>query len=106
MFGKKAPWIVLGTALCQPAVSAEVPERKVVTKVQPVYPQLARQMNVAGTVKIEVVIAANGTVKSVKPLGGRPLLIQAASEALRKWRYVPGPETTTVVEFQFHPAAD
>ena len=51
--------------------------------------------------KIEVAIAANGSVKSVKPLGGHPLLIQSASEALRKWRFAPGPETTTIVEFHF-----
>jgi len=60
-------------------------------------------LNVSGTVRIEVVIAPNGSVKSLKPLGGHPLLIQSASEALRKWRYAPGPETTTIVEFKFHP---
>jgi TonB family protein len=108
MFGNKSRWLVatvLGAALCHPAAWAEA-ERKVVSKVQPTYPQLARQMNVVGMVKIEVVIAANGSVKSVKPLGGHPLLIQAASDALRKWRYAPGPETTTVVEFNFHSAAN
>ena len=75
-----------------------------VYKVKPAYPELARQINVAGTVKIEVVIAANGTVKGLRPIGGHPLLIQSASEALRKWRFAPGPETSTIVEFQFHGA--
>jgi len=106
MFGKvKASWLlaaILGVAMCQASTAPE-PDRKVVTRVKPAYPVLARQMNVAGTVKIEVVIAANGSVKSLKPLGGHPLLIQSASEALRKWRFAPGPETTTIVEFQFHP---
>ena len=106
MFGKvKARWLlvaILGVALCQVSTGTE-PDRKVVNRVQPAYPELARQMNVSGTVKIEVVIAANGSVKSLKPIGGHPLLIQSASEALRKWRFAPGQETTTIVEFQFHP---
>ena len=107
MFGKvTARWLlagVLGAAMCQASTAAE-PARKVVNRVKPAYPELARQMNVTGTVKIEVVIAANGSVKSLKPIGGHPLLIQSASEALKKWRFAPGPETTTIVEFQFHPA--
>lgn len=107
MFGNQQfRWLMvalLAAALCQAAAGAEL-ERKVVNRVKPAYPELARQMNVTGTVKIEVVIAANGTVRTLKPLGGHPLLIQSASEALRKWRYAPGPETTTIVEFQFHGA--
>ena len=102
----KVRWVlaaILGVAMCQASTGAE-PDRKVVNRVQPSYPELARQMKVTGTVKIEVVIAANGSVKSLKPLGGHPLLIQSASEALRKWRFAPGPETTTIVEFRFHPA--
>jgi TonB family protein len=105
MFGKvKASWLlaaILGVVMCQASAGAE-PDRKVVKRVKPAYPELARQMNVSGTVKIEVVIAANGTVKSMKALGGHPLLIQSASEALKKWRFAPGLETTTIVEFQFH----
>jgi TonB family protein len=106
MFGKaKARWLlaaILGAALCHASTAAD-PDRKVVNRAKPAYPELARQMHVAGTVKIEVVIAANGTVKSMKPLGGHPLLIQSASDALRKWRFAPGTETTTVVVFQFQP---
>lgn len=107
MFGKvKARLllaVLLGAAMCHASTAAE-PARKVVIQVKPAYPELARQMNVTGTVKIEVVIAADGSVKSLKPIGGHPLLIQSASEALRKWRFAPGPETTTIVEFQFHHA--
>jgi TonB family protein len=107
MSGKqKSGWLMVALiafALSRPAAGADI-ERKVVSKVKPAYPALARKMNVAGAVKLEVVIAANGTIKSVKALGGHPLLIQSATEALQKWRYAPGPETTTVVEFQFHSA--
>ncbi len=85
-----------GTAIC-----AENDERRVKQKVQPAYPELARQLKLVGTVRLEVTIAGNGSVKSTRVLGGHPLLIQAASEAVKKWRYEPGAETTTVVEFHF-----
>lgn len=104
MFGMtKGRWVmvaVLGLALCSPASTTES-ERKVLSKVKPAYPALAREINISGTVKIEAVITANGTVKAVRPLGGHPLLILSATDALRKWRYAPGPETTVIVEFQF-----
>jgi TonB family protein len=80
--------------------------RKVKSRVAPVYPSLARQMNIAGTVKVQVTIAANGTVKSTKLVGGHPLLANAALDAIKKWRFDTGPEETTgVVEFKFDPTA-
>jgi TonB family protein len=55
-----------------------------------------------GMVRLEATIAPNGTVKQVKVLGGHPLLVQAATDAIRKWKYAPaGEETTAVVEFRF-----
>ncbi len=101
----KRLWVlvaVLGFAVSLPAANEES-DRKVVTRVAPTYPELARQMNVAGTVKLEIAVAADGEVKTVRPLGGHPLLIKSAGEAVRKWRYAPGRETTLIVEFQFHP---
>jgi TonB family protein len=75
--------------------------RHVRNKVEPVYPELARKMNLTGTVKVEVVVAANGTVKEAKVVGGHPVLASAALEAIRKWRFEPGPEETGVVNFKF-----
>ena len=75
--------------------------RKVKTKVAPSYPELARKMHVSGSVRLEVLIASNGQIKSVKPLGGHPLLIDAAENAVKQWRYESGPEATEVVEFKF-----
>jgi TonB family protein len=78
--------------------------RKIRSKVNPVYPELARRVNAAGAVKLEIQIAPSGEVRSVKALGGHPLLIPAAEDAIRKWRYEPASETTTtVVEFRFSP---
>lgn len=80
--------------------------RKVKSKVAPVYPELARKMNVAGTVKVQVTIGPNGAVKAAKALGGHPLLIESAVDAVKKWKYEPGKdETTTIVQFNFNPAS-
>jgi len=75
--------------------------RKIKTRVNPQYPELARKMNVSGSVKLELLVASNGQVKSVRPLGGHPLLIDAAETAVKQWKYEPGPEATEVVEIRF-----
>ena len=82
-------------------VHADDGARKIKSKVSPQYPELARKMNVTGSVKLELVIAASGQVKSVKALGGHPLLIDAAQNAVKQWRYEPGPEGTELVEIRF-----
>ena len=78
------------------------PERKIVDKVAPVYPALARRMNMKGVVKLEVVVRANGTVRSAKIVGGNPVLVDSAAEAVQKWKFEPGAnETTGIVEVTF-----
>jgi TonB family protein len=77
-------------------------DRKVRLRVSPLYPELAKRVNATGTVRLEVEVAPNGEVRNVKALGGHPLLIPAAQDAIRKWKYEPAKETTTaVVEFRF-----
>ena len=78
--------------------------RRAKSKVQPEYPELARKMNITGTVRIEVVVAANGTVKDAKIVGGHPVLATAALEAVKKWRFEPAAmESSGVVDFKFEP---
>ena len=78
--------------------------RRVKSKVQAVYPQLARKMNLAGTVKVQVVVAPNGDVKEAKVVGGHPVLANAAMDAVRKWRFEPAAgESTGIVDFKFQP---
>ena len=78
--------------------------RRAKSKVQPVYPELARKMNISGSVKIEVVVAPNGTVKDAKIVGGHPVLANAALDAVRKWRFEPATvETSGVVDIKFEP---
>ncbi len=77
--------------------------RRVKSRVQPIYPDLAKKMNVSGSVKVQVVVAPNGTIKSTKVIGGHPLLVEPAMDALKKWKFEPGSEeTTTTVEFKFN----
>ncbi len=81
-----------------------VGKRKVVNRIVPSYPQLARTMNLKGTVRIEAVVAPNGAVKSVAVKGGHPVLVQAAENVIQKWRWEPAThETHEPIEFSFDP---
>jgi protein TonB len=76
--------------------------RPIKTKVMPVYPELAKKLNVNGTVRVELVVAPNGQVKSAKAVGGHPLLIEAALSAARQLKFTPAAEETTeIVPFNF-----
>ena len=78
--------------------------RKISSKVVPIYPALARDMKIAGSVKIEASVAPNGTVKSAAILGGHPLLAQAGLDAVRKCKWeAAGHETKELVILNFHP---
>jgi TonB family protein len=78
--------------------------RKVKNKVAPTYPELARRMNISGTVKVLVVVAPNGELKDSKVVGGNPILVNAAMDALKKWKFEPAAEESTgTVEFKFQP---
>lgn len=85
-------------------LSTEELSRKPKNKVEPVYPDLARRMNIAGTVKLEVVVAPNGSVKSSRAVGGHPILVNAAMDAMKKWKFEAAPtESSGIVEFRFRP---
>ena len=78
--------------------------RKLKSKIAPLYPELARRMNITGTVRLAVVVSPNGTVKSSKPVGGHPLLVSAAMDAIKRWKFESAPtESSGVVEFKFEP---
>jgi TonB family protein len=79
-------------------------ERKVVNRVTPQYPEIARSMNLRGNVKAEAVVEPNGIVKSVEVKGGHPVLVRAAQNAIYKWRWAPAShETREAIEFRFDP---
>jgi TonB family protein len=87
-----------------PAMAQGELTRKAKTKVAPAYPDLARRMNITGTVKVLVVVSPNGALKDTKIVGGNPLLVNAAMDALKKWKFEPADsESTGTVEFKFQP---
>lgn len=91
-------------AMAQETVKTEELSRKPKTKVAPVYPDVARRMGVTGTVKLSVVVAPNGTVKSSKVIGGHPVLVNAAMDAMKQWKFESAPtESSGIVEFKFQP---
>jgi TonB family protein len=99
--------VLVGTAVVPRRASAQDREidagkRKIRMKATPIYPALARQMNVYGRVKIEATVAADGRVVATRVVGGSPLLVMAALDAVKKFQFEPGPkDTTETVEFQF-----
>ena len=106
-----ALWAVLTLAVPLGSIAADAQQtqseeivRRAKTKVQPPYPELARRMNLAGTVKIEVVVMPNGTVKGARVVGGHPVLAGAALDAAKKWRFEPASaESSGVIDFKFEP---
>jgi TonB family protein len=111
-FQKMRPWagagflalLVAATFHPMPAVAQGELSRKAKTKVEPAYPVLAKRMNITGTVKVLVVVSRNGSLKDTKVVGGNPLLVNAAMDALRKWKFEPADtESTGTVEFKFQP---
>lgn len=58
-------------------------------KVAPAYPPMARQLGMQGDVEVEARISEEGTVESVKPLTGNPVLLNAAVAAAKQWKFTP-----------------
>lgn len=97
--------VVLALSLPSASAQQETKQavgRKVTSRVAPSYPDIARRMNLTGTVKVGVVVAPNGRVKQTHVIGGNPVLVDAALAAVQKWRFAAGPEETTeLVELKF-----
>ena len=95
--------LLAGSSAFSQSGSTDETKRKVKSRTTPAYPELARRMNVSGKVKIEVVVAPDGRVKTTRVVGGHPLLVQTCQDALKEWKFVPASEETTqIVEFEFH----
>jgi TonB family protein len=91
-------------------VSPETMQKRIVTKVQPAYPEAARNAETEGMVVLDAVIAPDGSVKRLHPVSGPDLLVQSATEAVQSWKFEPylsngkavEVETTIAVEFRLH----
>jgi periplasmic protein TonB len=101
-------WIFCWAAVLAPAASfaqqEESPARKVVSRVVPDYPPMARSLNLRGSVRVDAMVSPNGTVKAVQVKGGHPVLAQAAESAIRRWRWqAANHESLETIEFKFDP---
>jgi TonB family protein len=61
--------------------------RKVKSSVKPAYPEVARQMHITGTVRLEATVTPDGHVRDTRVVGGSPMLAQEATNAVKKWKY-------------------
>jgi len=85
------------------AISAQE-SRRALSKPTPRYPEIARKMNLAGSVKVEIVIGPDGRVKGTNVVGGHPILVDATLVALKEWKYEPAKgETNVTLTFDFRP---
>ena len=88
-------------------VQTQVPQaqsggRKAKLNTPPEYPELARKMNIQGMARVLVTIANDGKVAGIKDLGGNPILVDALTQAVKKWKYEPADHESAVeVRFEF-----
>ncbi len=75
-------------------VSSRSAERKLITRVEPDYPETLKRLNIGGTVRLRVSISAKGNVEDVELLGGNPILGESATAAVKKWVYAAGRSRT------------
>lgn len=79
-------------------------DRKVLTRIDPDYPDALKKLYIGGVVRVEVQVAPNGTVKSTKLLGGSPILGQSTMKAIKQWKYAPAAaDQTLTVKVEFDP---
>ena len=79
-------------------------DRKIITRVEPDYPDALKRLYIGGVVRVEVLVASNGVVKSTKLLGGSPILGQSTMKAIKQWRYAPAAsDDVLTVKLEFDP---
>jgi TonB family protein len=94
--------LTVNVEAAQSSSASATSDRKVASKVAPVYPDLAKKMHIHGTVRVEAVVRPNGAVKTTRVLGGNPVLVDAALEAVGKWKFEAAQaESTEVVQVTF-----
>jgi TonB family protein len=104
---EKAVWhgmLILGLAvISRPVGAQELDEvRRPTKRVAPVYPPVAQRVGLSGTVKMIVVVTPQGNVKSVRTVGGNPVLVSWAEDAVKQWKFeISKRESSVPVAMQF-----
>jgi TonB family protein len=105
--------LVLGLTLPlageNPTSSAQKTERvnarKVLTQVAPEYPPDLKRAAIGGVVRLDIIVNPRGAVDFVQVAGGNPILAEAATRAVKQWKYVPASSTTNIrVILRFDPS--
>jgi len=94
----------LGRAARAQIYDAEGSDRKVISRIDPDYPDALKRLYIGGVVRVEVQVNPSGSVKTTKLLGGNPILGQSTMKAIKQWKYVPAAaEQTLTVRVEFDP---
>lgn len=88
--------LLLSLLMLTPGIALAAGRRAVVSKVAPVYPELAKRMHVSGVVVVLATVLPDGSVSDAKVESGHALLGTAAQDAVKRWRFEPGSETTSM----------
>ena len=80
---------VAPTPAIAPVRISHMSEGDLLRKILPVYPPLARSARIQGSVVLQAVISRQGIIENLRMLAGHPMLVPAAIEAVRQWRYRP-----------------
>lgn len=79
--------------------------RKVLTQVAPEYPPDLKRAAIGGVVRLDIIVNSRGTVEFVQVAGGNPILAEAATRAVKQWKYAPASASTNIrVNFRFDPS--
>ena len=94
--------LVLALTFVTVAAVAQDLQPKVLKKVVPAYPDILKKMNVSGTVRVEVTINPDGSVKDVENRGGNAIFVDSVAAAVHNWKYAPADhQRTTEVSVTF-----
>ena len=83
-------------ALIVLAAGRNAEKRKLLTRVEPQYPETLKQMHIGGTVRLALTLSPKGTVEDIAVLGGNPILAEAAARAAKQWVYAPASSKVTI----------
>ena len=87
-----------------PLRAQEQAGRKLLSRVPPKYPEYLQTHEIGGVVRLNVTVTPSGNVKTVTPLGGNPILVDAATDAVKQWKYAPSDSSDTFeVKLEFNP---
>jgi periplasmic protein TonB len=89
LFAHSGPGMTVGGPVTKPPIVSVLESGLVITRVQPIYPQIAIQNRVQGSVHLHAIITPRGSLDELRVLSGHPMLARAALEAVEQWKFRP-----------------